>query len=696
MEMNVKVFEEFLKEYGYTTSESALSKIYRTWEVNKANILAHFRKHPNWDEENLAIVFKDEEYERTFEADALETFYDWCLIRVNEIEKNHALDLNDMYDDVTRLEKIYNHLYYVGKEVKELNKDYFEGVVLNKEIITVYGEYEKLKNEYRSLKQGRTKHNGIYVEDDIYNKTRKFLDAMSYIVRNCRSQFISASDATWISSKADISVNEGLKLTKAILKLCKTIGIDKYVEMKERNNSGEMKNYGFDYQFQLMADKINPVKYKRITVISVNPLDYWGMSFGYKWASCMTIDKKNIRGITSNHYSGCYSGGTESYMLDGSTVVYYVIDEDYNGNCYWSQDKMQRVLFMINENGTAILESRVYPDGRDGGDEGIAGQFRTVMQKVISDLYDVNNMWTLKKGSYDVSGYTASIGSQYTDYTHYDDVNISLQRNVDIPLIRIGHKTICPCCGVEHTYEENILCDDCAESGRDMRTCEECDDDFDMNEANYVHTSDDRYFCCEDCARNAGYRYCDQNDEWEDEDLLVYTENDGWCFEEDCFKDDYTGDWYYGDPEVTTEDGNNYWSTDNAMDDGYVETNDGYWYQEDECVEIDEYWYNKDDCVEMDDGTWFRDEYDAEEAGYVLTEDNYWILEKDAINVEVDGLYFKTENKAIEAGYIETFDGYWVKKELVPIHTIDDKYFVTIESAIANGYHETEEGWCVA
>ena len=41
-----------------------------------------------------------------------------------------------------------------------------------------------------------------------------------------------------------------------------------------------------------LGDSASPNKFTRFTIISANPVDYYRMSFGWKWSSCHTIDKE--------------------------------------------------------------------------------------------------------------------------------------------------------------------------------------------------------------------------------------------------------------------------------------------------------------------------------------------------------------------------------------------------------------------
>ena len=205
------------------------------------------------------------------------------------------------------------------------------------------------------------------------------------------------------------------------------------------------------------------------------------MSFGTNWASCHTIDKNNMRGSSSS-YNGCYSSGTESYMLDESSFIMYTVTPDFDENKgLENADKERRCVFFYGED--KLIQSRLYPDGRDGGDASIAGDFRSIAQKVIAECLNAPNLWMLER---DTAGHyidTVEDSTHYRDYDHYDDNTVSFLKRSEndnvknVKMIPVGHEPICPNCGSSHTNEKNILCNSCLGEG----TCCYCGCSIDTN-----------------------------------------------------------------------------------------------------------------------------------------------------------------------------------------------------------------------
>lgn len=669
----IEKMEAYLDKFKYEYSRAGVETIFDTWEKNKKDLYEKLRLHPNWDEKNLAIVLKNNEYERAFNGKAITEFRKWVDKRLDEIARENKVDHKNYDGAIDRLERISTKITDIYNYMKVINentdKDFNIYIEINgetnpnviNEIIKEYSEKNKEQNhiEYDEI----TSYGTEWLNKDLYMELNGVHSALIYIENNAESDIVTKELAEGINERFNINAVEGQRLSRVINKICTKVGIDKYKEMKTMENGNE-RDFGYAREFALVADSINPYTYKRITVISINPLDYWGMSIGKKWQSCHTFDIHHVLNNEdeSHHYNGCYSSGTESYMLDKSSIVYYVIDEHYEGDDYYTQLKMNRCMFCVNEDGNLLLESRVYPDGRDNGDKGLARQFRDVMQRTISLVYGKNNLWKLEKGSRVCRDYTITSGTHYKDYTEYDDGNISFNEEVDrenVKMIYIGHDPICPICGYEHDKSESIICDDC--DGETV-CCDHCGDRININEA--IRTNDGNYYCDSDCAEADGYVRCEDDDEWYQEDEVYYCEDDG-CYhkEDNCYKDEYDGYYYSGSPEIETSDGNYYHSEETAIEDGYereyfsdewMERDELYW-DDYECVYFDA---DNDDAIETEDGNYYATESSAENAGYIKTENDEWIKEDDAIITE-DGSVYASEEDANEDGWEKNEDGEW-------------------------------------
>lgn len=713
---------KFLRKYGYKTTPTGMSAILNEWAKNKKDLLVKFRTHPNWNEDALAIVIPNTEYQKVFSSDSLENFERWANSKVPVIKKTKASEEISERIYINKLDDLRAMIRYSMKNDKKILVDGEKLEDINEKAKKEYDDYKEKVKDLIKIEEDDEK--AYYITETFKENIDEVLNALRYITNNVRNGNINAEQATTINEKCNVGAADGQKISRVINKLCTKIGLNEINETATTtNDEGEeiTRQVGYQHHFNVMAEQVTNQTYKVHTVISLNPVDYWAMSLGKKWASCMSIDKLNI-GNRNNHYSGMYSSGTESYMLDGSTVVFYTIAEDYNGNFYCLQDKLNRCLFSIGKDGNNILQHKVYPDARDGGDLNKAQYYRNVMQEVISQIYENENQWTLKRGSSYCRDWTTTIGTHYSDYSCDSSCNVSVLKGKEYEAtkIKVGHDPICPVCGRTHRTQNCIMDYDCErmnykreyaiydifEQNKELEDenenpiienltnttiteeainnavaqeveengtvfCAHCGAEIDIEDALELNGN---YFCDDECAENEGWHYI--NDEYihEDDADLVETVNEGWQYEADCFED-YNGNWYLGEPEVRAEDGTLFASVDDAFDSDYDHDEDGYWYHVDDMYWSEERqcYIHHDDCIEMNDGNYFADEEDAENHGYRQTTNGDWLNEDEVFFDEYDNEYHAYDDEEV----IE----------------INNEYYGSSESAEASGYVEINGTW---
>lgn len=376
-----------------------------------------------------------------------------------------------------------------------------------------------------------------YLPNDIF----VFIDALSDIA----ARVISKETADRINEFAPaVHAHEGQKTSRVVNKLCTYLGYNKHPD--------------YNREFAKYADSLSPLTIKRHTILSINPLDYLTMSFGNSWASCHTIDKQNKRGMPNN-YSGCYSSGTVSYMLDPSSMVFYTVDADYNGDEYWNEPKINRQMFHWGEE--KLVQGRLYPQDNDCCGE-VYVPYRNIVQDIMSKIYDFPNLWVFTKGTDAASRYIHSEGTHYRDYNNYGNCSLSrIKGSENEDFITVGHAPICIECGYTHSNEENINCCssgsyrcydcDCRVDEDDVRwvngdpyCCDcvsycDCCGEYHTGESHYVHSSRGYgIYVCGYC-RNEHYTYCECCDEY------VHNNNARWIEAEDthvcndCFDSHY-------------------------------------------------------------------------------------------------------------------------------------------------------------
>ena len=302
----------------------------------------------------------------------------------------------------------------------------------------------------------------------------------------------------------------GQKANRVVNKIMKYLGYDKHPD--------------YNKEYAKYADSMSPMTIKRHTILSLNPIDYLTMSFGNSWASCHTIDKENKRDMP-NSYQGAYCSGTISYMLDGTSMVFYTVDASYEGTEFYDEPKITRQMFHWEK--PCLIQGRLYPQDNDC-DGDLYSQYRAVVQEIIAKIYDIPNLWSLQKGPGKITSYVWSEGTHYRDYEYYNNCTISTSKIVkenDIPTFKmtIGHSPICIYCGKTHNIAENISC--CGEC-----RCSGCGELIDEDDVTWI--DDEPY--CRDCIR-----YCDHCQEYHrsGEHYISSSEE---CVCDECYNDYYS------------------------------------------------------------------------------------------------------------------------------------------------------------
>jgi hypothetical protein len=327
-------------------------------------------------------------------------------------------------------------------------------------------------------------------------------------IHNLNSRNISEEfDKMLEKALPQIHPRAGQKTSKVINKMCTYLNYSKHPD--------------YNKEFAKFADALSPLTIRRHTVLSINPLDYLTMSFGNSWASCHTIDKNNKRDMP-NSYSGQYSSGTMSYMLDSSSMVFYTVDAEYDGTDYWTQSKINRQMFHYGED--KLVQGRLYPQANDDNDKAYE-PYRKIVQSIMSTIFDFPNFWTLQRGTSAAEKFIDSEGTHYRDYENYSNCTLSKIKGVaNDKSFTVGARPICIHCGERHNEENNINhCADkvrCAHCGKVIR-----------EEDSYA--IDGQYYC-DDCVCRCPDCGC-----FEIKDKMIYLEEYGWYVCNDCLENGY-------------------------------------------------------------------------------------------------------------------------------------------------------------
>lgn len=326
-------------------------------------------------------------------------------------------------------------------------------------------------------------------------------------LRYYKEQLLDSEMAEMIKqSYPDIKgIAAGQKTSRAVNKICKLLGVNKRED--------------YEREYAKYSDAINPLDVIRHTILSVNPVDYLLSSNGNSWSSCHTLDKNNPNG-----YSGCHCSGTMSYLLDGTTMVYYQVDKEYDGNDLEFEPKIIRQLFHYKDG--ILVQGRLYPQCNDGKNS-LYTPIRAQLQKIIADCLVAPNLWRKKGGTSACCSVISSEGTHYRDYECQSECSVSKiikmipKGRLDNRHMTVGHNIYCVKCGDWHDMESTLLCEDCydnyAYSG--SRRCCDCGDRYDEDE---MYCINGEWYCsgcstyCDHCGErvpNSSIHYYGELDE---------------------------------------------------------------------------------------------------------------------------------------------------------------------------------------
>lgn len=486
------------------------------------------------------------------------------------------------------------HPHYVeGKFIIAFQNDFSREIDISKvnqfAIWLTRDSVLEVMREYcpQDIKDRAKEQNCVWLPYDMWSITR---DLSEYA-----EQFISEETETKLNRIFPFAhAHKGQKTSRVFNKILTHLGYAKHPE--------------YNREYAKFADALSPLKITRHTVLSINPMDYLTMSFGNSWASCHTIDKGNLRGMP-NAYHGMYSSGTISYMLDSTSMVFYTVEANYDGTDYWTQPKVNRQMFHWGEE--KLIQGRLYPQDNDGNAAGYT-PFRNIVQSIMATIYDMPNLWVVKKGISEACRFINSRGTHYRDYANFENCNVSLPKDwTNDNEITVGHDPICIECGYEHHSSDSINC--CTSN-----------------------------FKCSDCGCNI-----------EDEEDVIWIDGNAYC--RDCVNYcDYCQEYTRGDVTDVDPNGFGYFVCDDCLDEYY-----------DTCEECGR-WYRRDDLYYVEDEDIYvcrdcRDDYFTRcgECGALYRNDNVRFVESESTAI-CDSCLEEWFEECVDCGdYVRRVDAYF-------------------------------------
>lgn len=659
----------------------------------KKDIINTLSKHPNWNEDKMAVIM-NQDIARKFDKEVYIEFLSLMWAWAHEDLKTREVKVGEYtYSQLqSKVSKLRDDIYHM-----EFLREYDEIESLYDKTVEEKDRLSEMKTDAYYNDDYKCDGNYLYLRSD-WEKTDNVERIFEYL-KTVPEQFISKGTEMYINNIIpEFKAKEGQKVSRVVNKLCKMLGLTEMtneklnvIHMGYGNYEPEKNIYNIKYAE--FADACNPFSVTKRTFFSVHPIDFLTMSWGTNWSTCMTPDKDDRHkygSSTGASYRGCYSSGVLSYLLDGSTVVFYTL----NDNAEKIQEdlkeptprKEMRQLFHIGKE--KFIQGRLYPyDQTDKGNHAEPEdyvQYRQIVQNILATCWDIPNLWQPnKRGTSACCDEATTKGTHYVDYGHYANCNISFIKEYNgTEKIVIGHNPICPSCGNEHTIEDNGFCPSCRgeEDNEGLEWCEYHQEWEDPDEENMCYIEDYGYVC--ESGRDSGdFGYCDRCGEWFYNpygDSGVYSSRDEreYCCERCAEREGY----YYNncaedylhedDTEYSEIDGEDLPNFDleryGLVYAIYNEDEDETIAYESSCFEYEGRWYDKDLEVVID----------GESYPEWLTEENLRTGEMmptvDVNDIDDDGdcdycyAYYNNDNEVTieRVGDCEFINGYWYSREI--------------------------------
>ena len=281
----------------------------------------------------------------------------------------------------------------------------------------------------------------------------------------------------------------GKKVSRVLKALCIALGI-----------ADETANSSFQKQFAIIADELSAKKISYQLYISINPAHFLTMS-NPKYdsrGSCLT----SCHSLNSTEYD--YNNGCTGYARDKVTMIVFTAANPSNPESL-NNRKTSRQLFMYQPNNGVLLQSRMYnTSGGTTGAQAESKEYRSIVQKVISQCEEAPNLWHTVKYTSDKNNIIVHIDSDFGGYADwecpefYAKISVRKDHEENAHPFTIGAPGICLTCGKEIDPMDGLFCRYCTENAGSF--CEECREAFPENELVTVYDEHDiPHTVCQSC-----------------------------------------------------------------------------------------------------------------------------------------------------------------------------------------------------
>ena len=439
----------------------------------KAGLFEIFKNSPYHNGKGQLIL--PMEIERPVDEDVIYDYakyisniaYDYYMTKEAVIDGYTYRDARSEKDKIKCLITAVNYMMLSDDEVIIKGKPFSEYRELYRKLEDIIYEFDMSDLYYTG---------DIYVDREsksLYDKAMLIADAIRHCVGK---QLEDAEDIERLAEAFPHSqCREGIKISRVVQKCLKELGLYQIAMENEQET--------FNKRYAKWCDAVSPMKIKKWSVLSINFVDYITMSHGHKWTSCLNTDKSGK--FTSGDYcDGFNSRRTLDYALDETTMVFYTIDENYDGDDWELQPKCTRQLFHFGEG--KLVQARLYPQSNTAR-RNIYTQYRENVEHLLADAMGEANLWSSpERGEIECGGSVVTVPYYYHsrgDYIDFLDIAChggcenDFQSEVNYvifrgstnrvdngnPMVVGSTKAVCIMCGEKHeeSYTSSIRCRDC-------------------------------------------------------------------------------------------------------------------------------------------------------------------------------------------------------------------------------------------
>ena len=441
----------------------------------KAELMEIFMNSPYHNGKGQLIL--PMEIERPVDENVVRNYADY----IREIAKRYLMPearINELTYIETERER--DNIERFIRAIRYMNLSNDDVVIKGKpfgEYRTQYGELENALDNFESSEYyyiGNSRYTER-INKEKYDKANIIANAISHCVGHL------LEDEDDIEKLAEAfprsQCRAGVKISRCVQKCLKELGLYQLAMENETET--------FNKRYAKWTDAVSPMKIKKWSVLSINFVDFITMSHGDTWTSCLNTDKR--RNFTGGRFGdGFNSKRTLDYALDSTTMVFYTIDEHYDGegDDWELQPKSTRQLFHFGEG--KLVQARLYPQS-DVSRRNIYNQYRANVEHLLADAMGEANLWSSPvRGTIYHDGNVVNLPYDYSsdgDFIDFLDIACHADNERDFqsevnyvvfrgssnrednerPMIVGSTNAVCIMCGdyMGESYHESIACDYC-------------------------------------------------------------------------------------------------------------------------------------------------------------------------------------------------------------------------------------------